>query len=51
MAKYRGFWREYWWVCLGSLVIPAIGAWLNWVPQLPCEKTELVPGICIRQAR
>jgi hypothetical protein len=32
MREYRGFWPEYWWVCLGSILIAAVGAWLTWTP-------------------
>jgi len=32
ISQYRGFWPEYWWVCVGSLVLPAVWAWLTWTP-------------------
>jgi hypothetical protein len=42
MREYRGFWREYWWVCVGSFALPGVVMWLNWVPLRVPEKEALV---------
>jgi hypothetical protein len=46
MREYRGFWPEYWWVCLGSFVVAGAWAWLTWVPPHGPSGTTVLDTSC-----